>query len=77
MSNTSVNSAANNLTSAIKDKINSSPLGKVSKSSGVVILVLIVIIVITLILVYMYRTFTNSGLKQIDILDKIISLEQR
>lgn len=48
-----------------------------SKNTGIVILVIVVLILIILIIIYIYRIFSSSGLKKIDLIDKVISLEQR
>ena len=48
-----------------------------ARNTGIVILVIIVTLVILLILVYMVRLFRTTGLKRVDLIPKVIPLDQR
>jgi hypothetical protein len=64
---------ANNATINYKN----TPMIKWTQDVGIVILVLIVTLVIILILVYLVRLFRTTGLKRVDLLPKVIPLDQR
>jgi hypothetical protein len=66
-------SPTNGSLSAVKNTMTKA----LASNSGIVALVIVVIIIIILIIIYIYQVFSESGLKQIELLDKIISLEQR
>ena len=53
------------------------PVLQYTKDTGIVILVIIVTLIILLILVYMVRLFNTTGLKRVDLISKVIPLDQR
>lgn len=53
------------------------PMLSWARDTGIVVLVIIVTLIIILLLVYLIRLFKTTGLKRVDLISKVIPLDQR